>query len=337
MAEKRFFHIRSQGKLERVSTLEQLLPKMKEGGYVWLDYFDPCEEDLTPLVEHFGVHALTIEDCLDEDQIPKMEDFQGHAFMLLNGCRYESGKMILEEADFILGKNFLVTVSGHSGGSLKFYEKVEAIAASEPREIKHGPDFLLQLVMENLVDTKFTAIESLQDEIDAAEEQVLYDPTAFRPERLILLRRQLLTLRKSLFHEREILVKICRRDCSYVSEKAIYHYRDIYDHLAKYFEIVEIYREMITSLMEIYLSMINNRMAEVANGTNATMRRLTVINTIFMPLTLLAGIGGMSEYSMMTGSSNWRIAYPVFLLLMVVIGGLNWYLLKWFEARKSAV
>ena len=115
------------------------------------------------------------------------------------------------------------------------------------------------------------------------------------------LRRDLLTLRKSLFHEREILVKICRRDSPYVSEKAIYHFRDIYDHLAKYFEMVEIYREMITSLMEMYLSMINNRMAEMANRTNATVRRLTLINTVFMPLTLLAGIGGMSEWSMMTG------------------------------------
>ena len=148
------------------------------------------------------------------------------------------------------------------------------------------------------------------------------------------LRRDLLTLRKSLFHEREILVKICRRDSPYVSEKAIYHFRDIYDHLAKYFEMLEICREMITSLMEMYLSMINNRMAEVANRTNATVRRLTLITTVFMPLTLLAGIGGMSEWSMMTGPSNWRIAYPAFILGMAVIGAVNYWMLKRAESRK---
>ena len=187
--------------------------------------------------------------------------------------------------------------------------------------------------MDNLVDLKFTAIESLQDAIDRSEEDILNDPIAFRPEALIHLRRQLLTLRKSLFHEREILMKICRRDSPHISEKAIYHFRDIYDHLAKYFEIVEISREMITSLMEMYLSIINNRMAEVANRTNATVRRLTVINTIFMPLTLLAGIGGMSEWSMMTGPSHWKVAYPAFLLLMVLIGSVNWFILKWSESH----
>ena len=121
------------------------------------------------------------------------------------------------------------------------------------------------------------------------------------------------TLRKSLFHEREILVKICRKDCPFISEKAIFHYRDIYDHLAKFFELTETYRDIVTSLMEMYLSMLNNLMAKVANETNATVRRLTFITTIFMPLTLLAGIGGMSEWSMMTGPENWQIAYPAFL------------------------
>jgi len=89
--------------------------------------------------------------------------------------------------------------------------------------------------------------------------------------------------------------------------------------------------------MEMYLTMINNRMTQVANRTNQIVRRLTLINTIFMPLTLLAGIGGMSEWSMMTGSSNWRIAYPVFLLLMVLIGVINYFVLKWLEAKDRRV
>jgi magnesium transporter len=85
----------------------------------------------------------------------------------------------------------------------------------------------------------------------------------------------------------------------------------------------------------MYLSMINNRMAETANKTNHAVRRLTVINTVFMPLTLLAGVGGMSEWSMMTGPSHWRISYPVFLLGMVLIGAVNWYILKWVESRRG--
>jgi magnesium transporter len=87
--------------------------------------------------------------------------------------------------------------------------------------------------------------------------------------------------------------------------------------------------------MEMYLSMINNRMAELANRTNATVRRLTLITTVFMPLTLLAGIGGMSEWTMMTGQPNWKIAYPAFLLGMAAIGALNYWLLKWAETRHA--
>ena len=240
MPEKSFFYIHSQGTLQKVSTIEELLVHLKDGGYAWLDFFDPTEQDLVALKEPFGVHPLSIEDCLDQDQVPKIEDFPAITFILLNGCRYEHGEILLEEADLILGKNYLVTVSGHAGGSLKLYEKVQHPVTLDPQGIKRGPDFLLHVVMDILVDLKFAAIESLQDAIDRSEEEILNNPIAFRPERLIHLRRQLLTLRKSLFHEREILMKICRRDSPHISEKAIYHFRDIYDHLAKYFEIVEI-------------------------------------------------------------------------------------------------
>jgi magnesium transporter len=190
--------------------------------------------------------------------------------------------------------------------------------------------------LDYVVDHKSAAIEAVQDAIDTAEEEILQGPSAFSPGTLMRLRRDLLTLRKSLFHEREILVKVCRRDSPYVSEKAIYHFRDIYDHLTKYYEIVEICREMITSLMEMYLSIINNRMAELANRTNATVRRLTLITTVFMPLTLLAGIGGMSEWTMMTGQPNWKVAFPAFLLAMAAIGVFNYWLLKWAESRQAA-
>jgi len=140
-------------------------------------------------------------------------------------------------------------------------------------------------------------------------------------------------LRKSLFHEREVLVKICRKDSPYISNKAIFYYRDIYDHLAKFFELIESARDIVTSLMEMHLSIINNRMTRAANLTNKTVRRLTTITTIFMPLSLIAGIGGMSEYTAMTGAENMKSAYIWFLVAMVVIGFLNYLLLKWLERK----
>ncbi len=336
MSENQFFSIGSDGRLRRFLTLEELLIALQEGGYAWLDFYDPSHEDLAALIKKFGIHPLSVEDCLDENQVPKIEDFPTNTFILLNGYHYQNGILTLEEVDFILGKNFLITVSGHQGGSLKLYEKVGEVVALDPGSVQPGPDYLLHVVMDYIVDHKSAVIEAVQDAIDTAEEEILREPSTYSPETLMRLRRDLLTLRKSLFHEREILVKVCRRDSPYISEKAIYNYRDIYDHLAKYYEIVEIYREMITSLLEMYLSMINNRMAEVANRTNATVRRLTLITTVFMPLTLLAGIGGMSEWTMMTGQPYWKIAYPAFMLGMAVIGTFSYWLLRSAESRQTA-
>jgi magnesium transporter len=136
-----------------------------------------------------------------------------------------------------------------------------------------------------------------------------------------------------LYHEREILVKICRKDCPFIPEKAIVHYRDIYDHLSKFFELTETYREIETSLMELYTSLLNNLMTKSANDTNTSVRRLTIITTIFMPLTLLASIGGMSEWSMITGPSNWKITYPLFILGMIVIAVINYLLIMRIEKK----
>ncbi len=211
---------------------------------------------------------------------------------------------------------------------------IERSAELDPESVRQGPAFVLHVILDHIVDQKLVAVEALEDELDKAEEVILSDLANFNPATLLNLRRNLFALRKSLFHEREILVKICRKDCPFIPEKALFLYRDIYDHLAIFFEFTETSRDTATSLMEMYLTMLNNQMANTANQTNMTVRRLTLITTIFMPLTLLAVIGGMSEWSMMTGPGNWRISYPVFLLAMFIIGIVNYYLLKRLEKKE---
>jgi magnesium transporter len=334
MSESWFYHISQTGKLERMATVDAALAAVKEGGFLWLNYCRPTKDELGLLIEPFGLHPLSIEDCFDDNQIPKMDDFPRNAFILFNAFDYSDGKLAIGEIDLFIGNNFLITVSQRDSENRQFLNVIEHIMEMDIESARHGPAFLMHVILDHVVDQKFLAIEALEDELDAVEEAMLADVSNFNPAELIRMRRDLLSLRKSLFHEREVLVKICRKDCPFISEKAIFHYRDIYDHLAKFFELTESYREIVTSLMEMYLSMLNNRMAQAANETNATVRRLTFITTIFMPLTLLAGIGGMSEWSMMTGSGNWRIAYPAFLAAMVVMGFANYYLLKKLEKKE---
>jgi len=328
MSESRFYHITQAGKLILVATLAEVLAATKKGGFVWLDYSQPTKEELSLLINPFGLHPLSIEDCVDENQLAKVDDYPFYSFIVFNAFKYSQGMLSIDEADMFIGENFLVTVNVRGLENRQLQKSFESIVELDPESARQGPAFLLHIILDHIVDQKYVAIEAFEDELDKAEEAILSDLSNFNPATLLHLRRNLLALRKSLFHEREILVKICRKDCPFIQDKALFLYRDIYDHLTKFFELTETSRDIVTSLMEVYLSMLNNQMALTANQTNMTVRRLTFITTIFMPLTLLAGIGGMSEWSMMTGPGNWRVSYPVFLLAMAIIGIVNYYLLK---------
>ena len=336
MSENRYYSISPEGRIISLTSLEDAISETKNGNYLWFDFYKPTRDDLTTLIEPLGLHPLTIEDCTDENLVPKIEDFPTNTFIIFNAFTYANNVLSTDEVDFIIGKNYLITVSGFLSDERRPLNNIHKVVEKEVEKAKLGPDFLLHIIMDYVVDQKFVAIEALEDELDNAEELLINDTTKFNPSELVRLRRNLLTLRKGLFHEREILVKLCRKDCQFITDKAIYHFRDIYDHLSKFFELTETYREIVSSLLEMNISMLNNLMTKTANETNMSVRRLTLISTVFMPLTLLAGIGGMSEWSMMTDPSNWKISYPLFLLAMVVIGLLNYLLIRRLERRDKS-
>jgi len=333
MSESKFYHFTSTGLFYGVKSVEEAIASLSEGGFIWLNFYNPPIEDIHSLVDTIGVHPLSVEDCLDSSQVPKIEHFPNNTFIIFNSFSYTNRTLFIDEIDLFIGKNFLITVSGINSDERKPLNGIVKIVENDPSLAKAGPAFLMHVVLDYIVDEKLQAFESLEDELEEAEDEVLNDPSKFKPTELMRLKKYLVNLRKALFHEREILVKICRMDCPFVTDKAIFHFRDIYDHLAKFFELTETNREIVTSLMELYTSLLNNHMTKVSNETNASVRRLTLIATIFMPLTLLASIGGMSEWTMMTGQENWKIAYPLFLLGMVVIALLNFLLIRLLEKR----
>jgi magnesium transporter len=260
------------------------------------------------LIKPLDLHLLSIEDCLDENQIPKIDDYPSNSFIIFNTFSYSDHMLSISELNIFIGEHYLITVRQNNGGSQQFFQEIERYFVRSNESMSQGPAFLLHFILDQIVDQKFVAIEGLEDELNSAEEAILDNLEKFNPADLLHMRQNLLSVRKSLFHEREILVKICRLDCQFISKKAIFFYRDIYDHLSKFFELTESSRDLVTSLMEMYLSMLNNQMAKMANNTNSTVRRLTFITTIFMPLSLLAGI---------------------------VLGIVNYILLRVWEKRRS--
>lgn len=335
MSESKFYHFAPSGHFYGVSSFDEAISSMHEGGFIWLNFFNPSIQELHSLVDTMNIHPLSVEDCLDSSQVPKIEHFTDNTFIIFNAFSYKEKQLFIDEIDLFVGKNFLITVSGINSEGRKPLNGIIKLIENDPTLSRSGPAFLMHVVLDYIVDEKLQAFEALEDEIEIAEDEVLNNPASFKPTELMRLKKDLVNLRKSLFHEREILVKICRMDCPFVPEKAIIHFRDIYDHLAKFFELTETNREIVTSLMELYTSLLNNQMTKMSNQTNDSVRRLTLIATIFMPLTLLASIGGMSEWSMMTGPDNWKITYPLFLLGMLIIAGINYLVIKWLEGRSQ--
>ena len=335
MSGSKFYHFTPNGLFYGLSNLEEAITASKEEGFVWFNFFKPSREDLNSLIDAIGIHPLSVEDCFDEKQVPKIEYFKNNTFIIFNGFTYSEKELFVDEINLFIGKRFLITVSGNHSGTREPLGDITEVLENGQLYSREGPDFLMHVVLDYLVDQKYKAFDDMEGELEQAEELLLKDVESFQPMQLIRLRKDLLNLRKSLYHEREILVKICRLDCPFVTEKAIVHYRDIYDHLAKFFELTETYREIETSLMELYTSLLNNLMTKASNDTNASVRRLTLIATIFMPLTLIASIGGMSEWSMITGPSNWKITYPLFILAMVIIGFINYFLILRLEKKRD--
>lgn len=323
------FRLNKNGQLEVLNTINDAFQFIEKGKFVWIDFDKPNEEDLSCLIAKLNIHPLVIEDCLDQQQIPKMDVFPDYNFFVFNHYVLEKDHLSIREVNFIFARSFLISVHGrdHDKDDLvnKFKERISVIALNGGK----SSDFLLYALMDCIVDSKLPVIEKFEDDVEALELLIHEKPEKLQPQTLLALRKNLNELRKSLFNEREILTKICRADSSIISEKnAVFYFKDIFDNLTRYFELVEKSRETVNNLFSLHLSARSNQIAMISLQMNEVMKRLTVITTIFMPLTFFSGVGGMSEFSMICGPENWKYSYPIFLLLMLVLALIIYRILK---------
>ena len=333
--ENRYFTITRSGTLHRAAGLTDALAFAGDEGYVWLDYIDPTAESLEELDSVLGIHPLSIEDCLNGDQLPKLDLFPTYSFMTFTAFEQSPDGLLGHELDVFISKRFLITASNRDADGPPILSALEASIVRDMDTVRLGPSYLLHQVVDTIVDRKLIAVEKIEEKLDDDEDAILKDASSYNLGSLMDSRRDLQLIRKSLFHERELVGKLVRKDSPFLAEKSLIYFRDVYDHLSKYYEIAENAREQVTNLMEIHLSLISNKMAEASNLTNAIMRRLTLITTIFMPLTLISGIGGMSEFTMIVGPANWRTGYLILFIAMVIIGFINYLLLLRMERRAA--
>ncbi|MBF0548023.1 MAG: magnesium transporter CorA family protein [Candidatus Riflebacteria bacterium] len=330
MASENFYHFSPAGKVCKLASRDEAAKTLFQKGYVWIDIEKPDREIMEFWKSPLKLFPMSIDDCLDENHVPKVNDFPDYSFILFVQEIYKDKSIQINEVDFFIGKNFLLSV--HSLEiQTGFFENASRESLFQNPIVFDGPDFLLHLLLDGIIDEKIIVIDKIEEELEKIEEEVLKPQGKSQPVELMQLRRNIISLRKCVFHEREILVKLCRRDSQFLREKTIYYFRELYDHLTKLFETIEINREMVTSIMEIYLSQISIRISHSANQTNLVMKRLTVLMTIFSPLAIITGFFGMSEWTMMIGADNWKTGFMFLFLAMCLFGTLNYFFLKRFR------
>jgi magnesium transporter len=269
----------------------------------------------------FGLHPLVMEDILNTDQRPKIEDYGDYLYivlrMLTNGS--ETGEVSSEQVSLILGENFVLSIQEGAKGDV--FEPVRTRIRSSKGQIrKLGADYLAYSLIDAVVDNYFIILEKIGERVELLEETLISDPG---PETLHLihnLKRELIYLRKSVWPLREVVSGMQRRDSILIREGTGYYLRDVYDHTIQVIDTVETFRDMLSGMLDIYLSSISNR-------TNAVMKVLTVIATIFMPLTWLAGIYGMNFRHM--PELSWQYGYlAVWLAMLAIAAGMVVYFKK---------
>src|SRR4030042_1283164 len=268
-------------------------------------------EILEKLGECFGLHPLVLEDILNTDQRPKMEDYGEYIYVVLKMLEYhdKSNEIESEQISLILGPNFVFSFQEREGDT--FNPIRERIRNNKGRIRKMGADYLAYTLLDSIVDNYFFILEKQGEKIEFLEEKLVTHPTSEILQVIHHLKREMILLRKAVWPLREVVSGLEREESSLIQKSTKVYLRDIYDHTIQTIDTIETYRDMVSSMVDIYLSSVSNRL-------NAVMKVLTIIATIFMPLTFIAGIYGMNFKYM--PELEWRLGYPVILLTMVSIG-----------------
>jgi magnesium transporter len=295
---------------KEVDRIEKALPPQDQTGVTWIDVNGLHQVDvIETLGQHFKLHPLLLEDILNTNQRPKMEDYDDYLFVVLrmiypNG----QGEFVNEQVSLVVGGNYVLSFQEKEGDV--FNPIRDRIRSNKGKLRKSGPDYLAYGLIDAIVDGYFVIMEKYGEEIEVLEEEVTASPSPDTLRTIHRIKRVMIQLRRSLWPLREVIGSLERGESEIIKPTTLLYFRDIYDHTIQVIDNIESFRDMLTGLLDIYLS-------SIANRTNEVMKVLTIIATIFIPLTFIVGIYGMNFEDM--PELHWRWAYPAVWLIMIVI------------------
>ena len=312
------------GEIRKLTFKELRAAILDHNSILWVDMEDPMEaEEETLLVSMCDFHHLAIEDCQrgrgEEGHLPKVEDFGDYLFVIFNpveGIATDDQtdaiarlEVTTSQLSAFLLKNMLVT---HHYKPLRSISYVAGLCSKNPQVMGRGPDYIFHMIIDDVVDNYTPMLDNLDDAIDRTEDEVFHQPTSDTMMRILQLKRNIMTIRRVAVYQREMLNRLSRGEFPLITTDEMLYYRNVYDHLVRMTDMTDSYRDMVSSLLDAYLSVTSNRL-------NQVMKVLTIISTIFLPLSVITGFFGMNFTHLPI--ATWEHGVLVTTLFMLIVAG----------------
>ncbi len=294
-----------------IRSLQESLPPGPEGGITWIDFEGVHElETIEEIGKLYGLHPLTLEDIVNSEQRPKMEDYGEYIYIVLKLLSYsrQTGSLNSDQVNLVFKPGMVL--SFREAKTDVFEPLKERLRKGKGRLRKQGSDYLAYALMDCIIDRYFILLDELGDKIEAIQEEVVSTPSRGTLQRIYRIKHDMVELRRFIWPLRDFINLMLRGEIPLIEEHTRLYLRDLYDHTMQVIETIDTFRDTLSGLIDIYLSSISNKMNEI-------MKVLTIIATIFIPLTFIAGVYGMNFENM--PELKWRWGYPVTWGLMTAV------------------
>lgn len=315
-------YVHTQGATRPAERIDLAWLDPASGAVVWVDLANPTPEEGRILTDVFHFHELAVEDVFAETHLPKVESYGAYLYVILHRIDFHAPEHCFQthDVDFFLGPNYVVTV--HRGDSRSF-EQVRQLCQRNSMALGEGPAALMHRIVDAMVDNYVPEIDELTERLDAIERDVFERSNPQLARTILDFKRDVSSLRRVVQPQRDVLSRLARREFPFIDEQTSFRFRDVYDHLVRLVDESMSFADRITSLLDAYLS-------QVSNNLNQIMKILTVIATIFMPLTFVTGLYGMNVELPHFGLGGTEM----FWLLMGLMTGITAGMLVYFRQRR---
>lgn len=301
-----------------LQSVSQCIPYRDKESVTWINVDSVQQADvIQQMGECFGLHPLVMEDILNTSQRPKLEVYGDYLFIVMKMLHHnDRSEVRVEQISFILGPSHVLSFQEGIAGDV-FDPLRQRLRAGKGRIRAAGADYLLYSLIDAVVDNYFVVLEHLGEEIEALEDEVVSRPTPHTVRRIHGMKRRMIFLRRVVWPLREVLAALQRGESELVQDATQVYLRDVYDHTIQAMDSIDTYRDMISGILDVYLSSLSNRMNEI-------MKFLTIIGTIFIPLTFIVGLYGMNFKYIPGLQSPWAF-YGVVVFMAAIAGGMLVY------------